>query len=75
MVNLHEFLSDSEFRNKKWIAEQGRKLLDSGKGIQTKYGLLFVNEEIAFGEIFKGGAFPAYLYDFDTAVTVLVGCG
>ncbi len=33
-------------------AEDGKKLQDSGKGIQTEYGLLFVNMEIEFSDIF-----------------------
>ncbi len=75
MLNIRGGIPASEFENKEWLAEEGRKLLDSGKGIQTEYGLLFVNEEIMFDEVFDGGVFPAYLYNCDTAVTVLVGCG
>ncbi len=75
MFNLREFLSASEFINKKWLADEGRKLLDSGKGIQTEYGLLFVNEEVKFREVFKGGAFPTCLYDFDADVNVFVSFG
>ena len=31
---------------------------------QKRYGLLFVNEENPFRNVFNGNAFPAYYYDF-----------
>lgn len=40
----------------------GRELLSSGKGIPTKYGLLFRNEEVKFEELYKGKGFPSYYY-------------
>ncbi len=40
----------------------GRELLSSGKGVPTKYGLLFRNEEVAFETLYKGKGFPAYYY-------------
>ena len=40
----------------------GRELLSSGKGIPTKYGLLFRNEGVAFEAVYKGKGFPAYYY-------------
>lgn len=40
----------------------GRELLSSGKGIPTKYGLLFRNEDVAFETLYKGKGFPAYYY-------------
>lgn len=40
----------------------GRELLLSGKGIPTKYGLLFRNEGVAFEAVYKGKGFPAYYY-------------
>ena len=40
----------------------GRELLSSGKGIPTKYGLLFRNENIVFEEVYKGRGFPPYYY-------------
>lgn len=46
-------------------AEIGRKLMQSGKGICTDYGLLFVNEDIPFSEEYDGQVFPPYLYDTD----------
>lgn len=46
-------------------AEIGRNLMQSGKGICTAYGLLFVNEDIPFSEEYDGQVFPPYLYDAD----------
>lgn len=46
-------------------AEIGRKLMQSGNGICTDYGLLFVNEDIPFSEEYDGQVFPPYLYDAD----------
>ncbi len=46
-------------------AEIGRKLMQSGKGICTDQGLLFVNEDIPFLEEYDGQVFPPYLYDTD----------
>ena len=46
-------------------AEIGRKLMQSGKGICTDQGLLFVNEDIPFSEEYDGQVFPPYLYDTD----------
>ena len=40
----------------------GRELLSTGKGIPTKYGLLFRNEDVAFETLYKGKGFPAYYY-------------
>ena len=40
----------------------GRELLSSGKGIPTKYGLLFRNEGVVFEAVYKGKGFPAYYY-------------
>ena len=40
----------------------GRELLSSGKGIPTKYGLLFRNEDVAYETLYKGKGFPAYYY-------------
>lgn len=40
----------------------GRELLSTGKGIPTKYGLLFRNGDVAFETLYKGKGFPAYYY-------------
>ena len=72
LFNIRGYLSASEAENKEWLAEEGKKLINSGKGIDTEYGKLFVNEEIPFEEIFKGTAFPPYYCDPDAVVSVEV---
>ncbi len=59
MLNIRGGITASELENKEWLAEEGQKLLDSGKGIQTKYGLLFVNENIEFTRFSKAALFPS----------------
>ena len=73
LFNIRGYLSASEAANKEWLAEEGKKLIDSGKGIDTEYGELFVNEEIPYEEIFKGTALPPYYCDPNAIVSVEVG--
>lgn len=63
MLNVRGGLSESEYNNSEWLAEEGMKLLGSGKGIDTEYGKIFVNDEIPFSEYFNGTTFPPYLYN------------
>lgn len=44
-------------------AEIGRKLMQSGTGIVTEHGILFVDEDIPFEEPYDGQVFPPYIYD------------
>ena len=44
-------------------AELGRELIQSGKGIFTEHGLLFVDEDTPFVKDYDGQNFPAYVYD------------
>lgn len=44
-------------------AELGRELIQSGNGIFTEHGLLFVDEDTPFQRPYDGQTFPAYLYD------------
>lgn len=46
-------------------AEFGRKLIQSGKGVFTEHGLLFVDESTPFQKLYDGQAFPPYVYDSD----------
>ena len=46
-------------------AEFGRKLIQSGKGVFTEHGLLFVNENTPFQKLYDGQVFPPYVYDSD----------
>ena len=73
MLNVRGALSESEYTNSEWLAEEGMKLLDSGSGIDTEYGKLFVNEEIPFDEIFNGTTFPAYLCEPNSIAAFEIG--
>ena len=46
-------------------AEFGRKLIQSGKGVFTEHGLLFVNENTPFQKLYDGQVFPPYVYVSD----------
>ena len=70
MLNVHGFLSESEYKNSDRLAAEGRKLLDSGKGIDTEYGKLYINEDVPFEEIFNGTTFPAYYSESDSVAAV-----
>lgn len=70
LLNVRGAILASERENKNWLTNEGRKLLDSGKGIQTEYGLLFINDEIEFAEVFNGTTFPEYYCNPDAAVSV-----
>ena len=43
-------------------AKIGRELIESGKGQWTEKGLLFINEDIPFEEVYKGETFPSFPY-------------
>lgn len=63
---LHEFtlsggLGEEEMESADF-AKIGRELLESGRGKITEYGILFVNEEIPFDEVYDGQVFPEYYY-------------
>lgn len=44
------------------FAKIGKELMQSGKGITTPYGVLFVNEDIPFEPVYDGRHFPAFDY-------------
>ena len=44
-------------------AEFGRKLIQSGKGVFTEHGLLFVDENTPFQKLYDGQVFPPYVYE------------
>lgn len=75
MFNIRGGIPTSELENREWLVEEGRKLLDSGRGIQTEYGLLFVNEENPFRNVFNGSAFPAYYYDSNATASIMISFG
>lgn len=75
MLNTRMAIPTSELENKEWLKSEGQKLLDSGKGISTDYGLLFVNKEISFEEVFNGKTFPPYYCNPNAAVTAEISYG
>lgn len=44
-------------------AQLGRELIQSGNGIFTEHGMLFVDENTPFQRSYDGQTFPPYLYD------------
>lgn len=44
-------------------AQLGRELIQSGNGIFTEHGMLFVDEDTPFQRSYDGQTFPPYLYD------------
>lgn len=56
------------------FAEIGKELLESGGGKITEYGILFVNEEIPFDEVYDGQVFPEYYHE-ECLCTVMIGFG
>ena len=55
------------------FAKIGKELMQSGKGITTPYGVLFVNEDIPFEPVYDGRHFPAFDYK-GSRMTVEVSC-
>ncbi len=75
LLNIRMAIPTSKLENKEWLRTEGQKLLDSGKGISTDYGLLFVNKEISFEEVFNGKTFPPYYCDTNAVVTAEISYG
>lgn len=47
-----------EYENEARMAEEGRALLEKGRGIPTSFGLVFENEDVPFQEVYQGKTFP-----------------
>ena len=73
MLNVRGALSESEYNNSEWLSEEGMKLLESGAGIDTEYGKLYINEDVPFEEIFNGTTFPAYYCEPNSVAGVEIG--
>ena len=74
LLNIHLGIPSEDMKNKEWLINTGKELLDSGKGIESKYGLIFLNEDQPFEDLYRGGAFPEYYYtQADTYVHVGYG--
>ncbi len=72
MLNVRGYLSESEYNNGEWLAEQGMKLLESGSGIDTDYGKLYINKEIPFDKVFNGTTFPAYYCEMNSVAEIAI---
>lgn len=55
------------------FAKIGKDLIESGKGIPTAYGVMFINEDIPMDIVYNGKHFPEYDYKGSLA-TVAVTC-
>ena len=75
MLNVRGALSESEYNDSEWLAEEGLKLLESGSGIDTEYGKIYVNKDIPFEQTYNGTTFPAYWCESNTVVGVYIGYG
>ena len=73
MLNVRGALSESEYTNSEWLAEEGMKLLESGSGIDTEYGKIYVNKEVLFEEVFNGTIFPGYYCEPNSVAAVEIG--
>ena len=49
------------------------KLLESGSGIDTEYGKIYVNKEVLFEEVFNGTIFPGYYCEPNSVAAVEIG--
>ena len=76
MLNVRGCLSESEYTNSEWLAEEGMKLLESGSGIDTEYGKIYVNDFVDFDEVFNGTTIPAYYCQRNSLASVEISyCG
>lgn len=72
ILNVRGYLSESESNNHEWLAEQGMKLLDSGRGIDTDYGKIYINKDVPFKEKFNGTTFPAYYCEANSVAEIVI---
>lgn len=72
ILNVRGFLSESESNNHEWLAEEGMKLLESGSGIDTDYGKLYINKEVPFKEVFNGTTLPAYYCEMNSVAEIAI---
>lgn len=70
MLNVHLCLTESEYTNKEWLIEEGKKLLESGSGIDTEYGKIYFNDFVDYEEVFNGTTIPAYYCEPNSLASV-----
>lgn len=61
LLNKGELLTTDETKSPR-MAEVGKELICSGKGLATEFGLLFINEDIPYETVYNSTAFPEYQY-------------
>lgn len=62
-METHGGCCTSEEYNNPQRAVEARELLERGNGILTDYGLLFINDEVPFEQVYNGVTFPEYWYE------------
>lgn len=72
ILNRKQVMSFDEMASTDF-AKIGKELMQSGKGITTPYGVLFVIEDIPFEPVYNGRHFPAFDYK-GSRMTVEVSC-
>ena len=75
ILNVRGYLSESEANDHEWLAAEGMKLLESGSGIDTDYGKIYINKDVPFEEKFNGTTFPAYYCEMNSVAGVEIGYG
>ena len=72
IINRKQAMSFDEMASTDF-AKIGKDLIESGKGIPTAYGVMFINEDIPMDIVYNGKHFPEYDYKGSLA-TVAVTC-
>ena len=72
ILNVRGYISESESNNHEWLSEQGVNLLESGSGIETDYGKIFINKDVPFKEVFNGTTFPAYYCEMNSVAEIVI---
>ena len=72
VINRKQAMSFGEMASTDF-AKIGKDLIESGKGIPTAYGVMFINEDIPMDIVYDGKHFPEYDYKGSLA-TVAVTC-
>ncbi len=72
ILNVRGYISESESNDHEWLSEQGVKLLESGSGIETDYGKIYINKDVPFKEVFNGTTFPAYYCEMNSVAEIAI---
>lgn len=72
ILNVRGYISESESNDHEWLSEQGVKLLESGSGIETDYGKVYINKDVPFKEVFNGTTFPAYYCEMNSVAEIVI---